>query len=106
MQIITKYAASDAARSDSYSQCGQSGPSSAIAAAATTERRGDGIGVRLAVRPDGRMWVRFEPDTGADTPSSRSCTSAPVSVHDSGSRRNPLWGSRVGEHGYGGSAHD
>lgn len=105
MQITTEYAASDAARTDSYCPCGQSAPLSAVAAA-PPGARGDGIGVRFGVRPGCRTWVRFEPDTGADTYDSRSCTSAPVSVSHSDSRRNPLWGSRVGEHRYARGAHD
>jgi hypothetical protein len=60
----------------------------------------------LGVRPGGLMRVRPEPETGPDTLVSCSCTSAGLSVHRSGSRRNPLRGSRVGVGRHGPGGHD
>ena len=107
MQIITRqisseYAASDAARNPDA----QVGSSSAGTAAKAGGRAAAGIGVGLGMRPGGRMRVRLEPDTGADSPDSRSRTSAGVSEHGSGSRRNLLRGSRARGHRHGGGGHD
>jgi hypothetical protein len=102
MQIIFGNAASDAAPNDSHAR-----PGSWAAEAATDAKSGRAWTAGWSgVRPDALLGVRLEPDTGTGTPDSGSCTSAAMGVHGSGSRRNPLWGSRAGVYRHGRGSHD
>jgi hypothetical protein len=54
------------------------------------------IRARSRIRSDPALRVGLEPETGTDAVGPSACTSEGGSVHCSGSRRNPSWGSRGG----------